>query len=780
MMMPVYAQWVLDTTEDGLFSACKPFLSAAACDNVQPLSLAVCQAFGDTLAICSESIEEIGKRLFREPSPAPVVFPQASIGFSENDSATALAGTLGGQRFLCLAAALVTSVGPLDGAKAIRAMMQASKVHEGLATYIPTTRQLADILKSLDARSVRCGFRDLMVKWEIILRREVFPHLSSSTAAPGSTSTQVANPKLKSLSPEHLARLKELDKALDSYAPHGYNSTQAKLNPVRKLMLNGLPHSETIARIVGVFTQLAHSGNKLVFGVNIKAGAGAAWVLAFTQWCLGTKPALYVDDKRIFGSPDSLIRVTIPRSSSNTSIEVITHHRFESDSSPPQPAVKATCYGMVSLETYGEWLRHEFGFADEYGRRLLPQLLNNAIPHIFSNTTCGEFGRLGQNSNLFENFEVSDPIDLYRPTALPDKSRLEDICYMITGEPQAFTICQDGQLFRDLPLFKLHVKLLKTECQCDNCRGDEDFDSESEICAVDEFYLAFSSILADIFALSLFESRHELFIKPSRDRHNEDQENQLIQAISSVLRSRKQQIFEDEHLLQWARAMVGHDFDDEDRCLIITSGRGQVVYPSVYGSGRIERVGYLRLSNFCGVFRYEGDVYNVVSSPDDGASDISGHPGQLVYKQNQNIQILQPMNLYPNASFSWKIAAQDDGEIQADFLVRVQNSNFTATRSPSFFITALKDTLFYEDCLHDSQSRLEEADRFTTNQLLWHEEVAKNDENPRVNIIAVDGSEGLRRFALADANGPVVLRRDACLRCCLDLCRRTSARRLIL
>lgn len=434
---------------------------------------------------------------------------------------------------------------------------------------------------------------------------------------------------------------------------------------------------------------------------------------------------------------------------------------------------------MVSLETYGEWLRHEFAFADEYGRRLLSQLLQYAIPHIFSNTTCGEFGRLGQNSNLFENFEVSDPIDLYRPIALPDKSRLQEICYMITGVPQTFTIYQDGQLFRDLHLFKLHMKMLKTVCQCDHCGGDEGFDSD-ETCAVDEFYLAFSSILADIFALSLFESRQELFIKPSRNRHNEDQENQLIQAIGNVLRSRKQQIFEDEHLLQWARAMVGHDFDDEDRCLIITSGRGQVVYPSVYGSDRIDRVGYLRLSNFCGVFRYEGDVYNVVSSPDDGASDISGHPGQLVCKENQKIAILQPMNLYPNASFSWKIATQDDGEIQADFLVRVQDSNFTATRSPSFFITALKDTLFYEDCLHDSQSRLEEADRFTTNQLLWHEGVDENDENRRVNIIAVDGSEELRRFALADANGPVVLRRDACLRCCLDLCRRTSARRLIL
>ncbi|KAL6795803.1 hypothetical protein GGI42DRAFT_332122 [Trichoderma sp. SZMC 28013] len=592
MMLPVQAQWVLDTTEDGLFAACKPFLSAAACDNVQPLSLAVCQAFGDTLAICSESIEQVGKRLFPASSPGPAVFPGASIGFSQTDAATALNSTLGGQRFLCLAAALVTSVGPFDGAKAIRAMMQASKLDQGQAVYIPTIRQLADILKSLDARSVRCGFRDRMVKWEIILREEVFPHLSSFTATPGNTSTQVANPKLESLSLEQKTRLKdaldELYKALDSDAPPGYMSTspQAKLNPVRNLMLNGLPHPELVARIVGAFSQLAHSGNESVFGVHIKAGAGAAWVLAFAQWCLGTKPALYVDDKRIFGSPDSLIRVTVPKSSSNTSIEVILHHRFELDSFPPKPAVETTCYGMVSLETYGEWLRYELGFADGYGRELLSELFQYAIPQIFSNMTCGEFGRLGQNSNLVENFEVSDPLDPYRPTALPDVSKLQEICCMIAGKPQIFTVRQDGQPVQDLHLFNYHMKMLKIHCRCDNCEIDEDFHSKSETCDVDEFYLDFSSILVDIFALSLFESPEELFIRPSRDRLHGDQ---LEIVVCNVLRSGKQQAFNDNHLLQWARTLVGHDFDDEDRDLIITSDRGQVVYPSVYGSDRIEK-----------------------------------------------------------------------------------------------------------------------------------------------------------------------------------------------
>lgn len=45
---------------------------------------------------------------------------------------------------------------------------------------------------------------------------------------------------------------------------------------------------------------------------------------------------------------------------------------------------------------------------------------------------------------------------------------------------------------------------------------------------------------------------------------------------------------------------------------------------------------------------------------------------------------------------------------------------------PAFFIKALKETIFYESCPHDSRARLEEADPFTTNQLPWHTGVAEN------------------------------------------------------
>lgn len=632
-------------------------------------------------------------------------------------------------------------------------MMHDSKLREEQTTWIPRTQQLADILKSLEAKSAFCGFAELMVQWEIHLRQEVFP------------------------------------RAFDPMAETGDASAQERLDRARRLMLKGLPPPETIARIVDAFRTVTGVKYRAIAEVEIKVSAGATWVLAFAEWCFGTAPALCLLHARvdgghtyehISGSPASLVKVTIPASSSNKFTEILVRYRSREVSYNSPPAVKSDCYGMICIESYGQWLLHEYGFADVASRQLLSQLLQYAIPQILPRMTCGEFGRLGDNSPLFSNYFVPDPLELRRPTALPHMRILRKICNIITGYSilPKFRTRQEAELvIRDYLLAKRRIDDIDQGCRCADCCGrDRNSTSESEPCVMEEFYLNLSTILVDIFALSLFEAPELLMVRPRHDRHNA---KQLRDTVFDVLRNGEPREFDDGHLLQWARAMVGHVFDDKDRRLIVTSGRGQVVYPSMYESD-IERVGYLRLSHFYGVLKYNRDVYNVVASPDNEASDISEDQKRYIYENNQNPEILQPTNLYRKVKISWEVVTQDYGEIQANFLVHIQDRNFTARRNSSLLITALKDTLFYDFCEHDSQSMLEEVDRFTTNQPPWSDVVAENDENPRVNIIAVDYSEELRRLALVYANGPVVLRRYACLRCCLDLCRHTSARRLIL
>ncbi|KAL7962524.1 hypothetical protein V8C34DRAFT_301412 [Trichoderma compactum] len=391
----------------------------------------------------------------------------------------------------------------------------------------------------------------------------------------------------------------------------------------------------------------------------------------------------------------------------------VTEFLHTTTSNDVQPLPLAVC------EAFGGVLGICGGTTAAVATRLFQELphealLRFAMPEILPKMTCGKFGRLGQNSGLVGNYSVSDPLEFNHPTALPDISKVKEICNMITGSEtrQKFTICQDVKLGIRF-MAKRQMELLEKECRCADCRGrDGNFTSESETCPVQEFYLKFSAILVDILALSLFETPKSLLVRPSRDRHNAEQ---LKHTVCDVLRNGEPRVFDD--------------------------GRGQVVYPSVYGSHGIERVGYLRLSNFCGVLKYEGDVYNVVASQDIDVSGVTDELEQNIYENNQNPEILQPMNLYRKIRVSWEAYTQDHGEIQANLLIHTKDCTFIAARSLSLLITALKDTIFYEDCLQGSRSRLEKADRFATNQPPWSSVVAENDENSRVNIIAVDAQQ---------------------------------------
>lgn len=190
--MSVQSQWALDSTAQGSLSVLTGLLKAASSDNVQALALLVCEKFGGTLAMSSQTIRKVETTIVPTPPPATVAFLRASIGFSTNDCATQLGGSKQGQRFLGLAAALVTTVGPFNGAKALGIMMEASKIDQSQDNLIPTTRHLTDILQSLAARSLRCGFRETVATWEVLLRVKVFPILNSpGKSVPGYRQTDL-------------------------------------------------------------------------------------------------------------------------------------------------------------------------------------------------------------------------------------------------------------------------------------------------------------------------------------------------------------------------------------------------------------------------------------------------------------------------------------------------------------------------------------------------------------------------------------------------------------
>jgi hypothetical protein len=90
----------------------------------------------------------------------------------------------------------------------------------------------------------------------------------------------------------------------------------------------------------------------------------------------------------------------------------------------------------------------------------------------------------------------------------------------------------------------------------------------------------------EIFVLSLFESPTSLLVRLSLERTSTPA---LDYCVSKVIKTGNSHEFDDMGLLEWARSMVGHVFDDEDRSLLMTSGKGQVIYPVVFDTFYVEK-----------------------------------------------------------------------------------------------------------------------------------------------------------------------------------------------
>ena len=221
---PIQVQWSLNETSQSVFSVLRGVLAAATSDNVQVLAILACERFGNTIAISNETASKVEYTVVPSPEPAPVRFLKGFVGYFPDDCATQLGSSSAGIRFLGLAAAIVTTIGPFNSAKALDIMLRRSTTD----SLLPTVRQLNELLGSLEARSYRCGFADLVVGWQIVLRREILPSISSEEAR----------------------------QILDQ-------------NSLR------VPSLETIASLVDAFRQVARIGSSTVIGATIKVSEAA-------------------------------------------------------------------------------------------------------------------------------------------------------------------------------------------------------------------------------------------------------------------------------------------------------------------------------------------------------------------------------------------------------------------------------------------------------------------------------------------------------------------------
>ncbi|CZR66625.1 uncharacterized protein PAC_16526 [Phialocephala subalpina] len=738
----IQAQWSLSSTSQTVLSIAREVLAAATSDSVQVLAILACERFGSTVAVSSKTASKVEHVLVPTPEPAPISFLKAFVGFSSNDCATQLGQSAAGIRFLGLAAALTTTVGLFESAQALDIMLKASTADLSL---LPSVRHLKDLLGSIEARSYRCGFADSVVAWQIILRavlRSIFSEGSQQ------------------------------------------NLDESSAVNAQSLILKAVPSPEAIAGLVDVFRQVARMGCSTVTGATIRVGEAAPWVLAFAQWSLDIPPSVYVEGKgAVLEEPRSRVKVIVSTAPKDIRkpLEATIHYQLENLTQLLGPASQHSTNGMVKIETYGRLLLQEFGFEDGM-LRLLREALEYAIPQVLSQMKCGRFTRLGRNANYNGRFGSINSVDDCRLSPVPDIRVIEKICSMILAidGPIRFASLDRGMILADLPLISRHLESLMEKCLCDECQAQTGRHAEPVSqgywCKKYAFFRSISFVIMDIFALSLFDSPASLLISLNL---NERDGIPMDSSISEAITTGNPQKYDDMDLLKWARSMVGHKFDEEDEGWIMTYCKGQVIYPTIFDTFHLEKQGYLRLCWLPGTLRYQGETFDAVSTP------YSWIDTKRTQYAGLNLppcpEVSRPLNLFRNFELSWEMAIQDNKKIHARLAVRSSGEiYFKSEADPTDILYHLRNTLILENCPHDHDAQLTSVDRFASYTSPWHEYQEASNSTSHVDIIAADRANELRLFALAFTREPTVLRRNSCIRCCLNLCRDAGVHVLIL
>ncbi|TVY27942.1 hypothetical protein LHYA1_G003509 [Lachnellula hyalina] len=727
---PVQVQWSLNDTSQSVFSVLRGVMAAATSENVQVLALLSCERFGNTIAMSNETNSKVVYTLVPTPDPAPVRFLKGLVGFSTGDCATQLSNSLAGIRFLGLTAAIVTTVGSFNSAKALDIMLRSSATD---LTLLPTVRQLNDLLGSLETRCYRCGFTDSVVGWQIILQREILPSISSEAV---------------------------------------------RKNLTENALL--VPSPETIADLVGAFRQVARMGSSTVIGATIKVRESAPWILAFAQWCLDVPPSVYMDGiaGAVLEQPQSRIRFIVSNDLSKP-LELVVHHQLEDITKLLGPASRHPMSGMVTVDTYYPWLFQQLGFTGDTMFRLLRQTLEHAIPQVLSAMRCGRFTRLGQTTTSEHLLgSIDNSVNTCYLSPLPNMNIIAQVYAkaLALDGPVHFITLQQGMLIADLPLVSRHLESLMEKCYCEECcestqRYAEPV-SNKGFCYKKSFFRSIGFIIAEIFVLSLFESSTPVLVRLSLDR--QQGLPALDNNFAQVIKSGNSQKFDDMDLIDWARSMVGHVFDDEAPGLLLTSGKGQVIYPVVLDTFYVEKQGYLKLYCLPGLLRYQNEIYSVVSSV-DGENAEYPHSNLPAYPK-----VFRPLNLFKEFMLSWKISIKENKELCIKLMMcSSSDTSFRVETDPLLILLYLRDTLLLERCPHNLQAQLTDADRFSSYTSPWYQDEEASDAASQVSVVPVDGADDLRCFAIA-CQGSSVMRRNSCLQCSLNLCRNADVHSLIL
>lgn len=693
-------------------------IRACTCDNVQPLVLVACEQFGTTVAMCLASSRKIEDLIRKVTTPTFVKFLGAHIGYSADDSAVLLSRSLAGVRFLALVAPLVSTMSTFDGALALEEILRKSAVD---ITLLPTVRQLQDLLVALEHRLIRSGFGDLVLGWERLL------------------------PNLENM-PEQLRWYFKQD-----------SST--------------IPDKHALVALVDTFRALHRIGDAI--SVTLKTRCCTAWVIAFTQWCLGTPPHIVLEDgTSVFRQ--SVSQVTVVPKDSGISMQIIVQHSLGSPTEQIDADADGCWSGLISVRNYGNLLL-SYWVVDQIKFSLLVQVLPTALHQVVRNIRLSAFKE--QKHSEMPDAHTTDKIldDTFVSLAtkpFPIDVRIRRTAALVLGEEilVAWSSTSQIALVKDIPAFQAHMQQLREECQCPECNKT----NLLAACKIGEIMEDLAAVVADVLCLSLFDDLENLLLAHSAD---EADDKPFTRVVKSILEQQMPLAPCDlNDVLQSALALVGHTKVGEN-CVswMMSSYRGQAVYLKLFEKEQLTKPGFLTLSWAPGVLKLDGDIYHEAHS--------AYIPELRFVTTNSSVSPDGPPT--PQPKLIWDTNRMD-GYLELTAKLVFNEDNLICT-SPRKILRTLSSSLILAPCSHRSTNHFEmtiNPGQYTNPDIPFGKNVDNKSKkwNGLISVVVTNGNSSLRMCALAlqqpgseEFEGiPYVFCGEACLQCALEVCRKAK------
>lgn len=732
--MAAQLSWNLDHTSTSAVHVAKGLLHAATTDNVQPLAIMACEQFGNTVAMSPDTVRKIEHSVVPTPQPAILTFLKSTIGYSANDCTSYLGKSLAGLQFLGLAAALVTCGDMFKAADTIQSMLISTARDK---TLVPTVRQVQQLLLSIEPRCHRSGFADDVAGWQLLLtRHRVWTYF------------------------------------------HGPPTMNSGIHA---------PGKQGLGNLVDALRQLNRVGAADIARVTVQTASCAAWTIAFVKWSLGCPPSVIIGNTSasVIEQPES--RVTVIIATDNQEDQDFSITIYSSIHGPSNLVVatqREVVTGMVSLQTYGQLLLLRYnlcsGLARNAFEEVIPYFLHKAmeqlskspmythkdLPIEYMRSNTKGISRWEKDHGKKASFtDLRDAMRLY---PFRGKTAISKMYELLFDEKLNPTFTQHEVDISDLP----HMALLRRGCQCNLCSPNNE-SNLYQSCGLAGFYISLSKVVIDVLALSLVDCPDLLWVSRGAISENE-YTGGLLHEVIKILKDGEGTSVGLSEILDRTLRILGHEVAPmrEHHNWIISSAKGQSVWPTIYESQSYSKREYLSLSWHPGLLSHNGEVYDLAKCL--WASRTGTDPITKICKE----QVQKPCNLLPQLGLDWMVSAGEHSLHVALGVRSGPNQHHSVGFKPCTALNTLAEALLVEQCQHDSNAELKSSDvllRFTG-------PIRPHDPDAEVSVVAVDCDDGLRLVALCniDVNHRVVLRKGACLACCLEICQKTGSKVLIL